>query len=317
MGGAGGAPSVPPPPACEEPVACAGTMMGSWCADTLAPPDPMTSQLNAVWSSGPSDVWVVGEHGGTNGFAFHWDGCAWTAASISTTAGLKDVWGSGPSDVWIVGTQATTLHWNGSSWSSVPNGATGDFDNLSGSSSGDVWAIGNAGLYHWNGSAWALDARLAVNSVNGFLGDIWAVAPDDVWVAEGFNVRGSVAHFDGAAWTVTLESPFVDFGLFGIWSDGTTTWAVGEGEQADRETGGVWTHLQGPGGSSEGWTNVMGSGTDVYAVGLSIALSTGGGMFQDVADAPQGFYRGVWVTTSQVWAAGGFTGGPIVVHRAR
>jgi hypothetical protein len=115
------------------------------------------------------------------------------------------------------------------------------------------------------------------------------------------------------------ESAFVDFGLFGIWSNGSTTWAVGEGQQADRESGGIWTHLQGPSGSSEGWLNVMGSGTDVYASGQSVALSSGGGMLQNLTDVPSGVYPGLWVTTSQVWVAGSTFGAPspVVLHRAR
>ena len=41
--------------------------------------------------SGPSDVWAVGAG------ILHWDGSAWTAATIVTMIYLLGVWGSGPS----------------------------------------------------------------------------------------------------------------------------------------------------------------------------------------------------------------------------
>ncbi len=84
-----------------------------------------------------------------------------------------------------------------------------------------------------------------------------------MWVADGFNARGSVAHFDGATWTVSQVSPEVNFGLFGIWSGGATTWAVGEATRSCATTAATWKQVPPPGGSAQGWINAMGSGTDI------------------------------------------------------
>ena len=308
--------------ACTVPVACAGTMSGSWCVDSFFPTETSSAEFGGVWSSGPDDVWAVGwrntaQQSDASGFAFHWDGCAWSQAPIATAAGLNDVWGSGPADVWIVGAQGNTWHWNGAAWAAVPTGASGTFNHVSGTGGSDVWTIGNAGLYHWDGSFWTADPRVAVNAEDGFLGDLWAAAPDDVWIAEGLNARGSVAHYDGTGWTVTQASPDAAFGLFGIWSSGAATWAVGEGKQVMRDTSGAWTQLQPPGGSAQGWINAMGSAGEVWTSGQSVARTTGDA-FQEVTDVPAGFYPGLWLNGSQVWVAGiSNAGTAVVMHRAR
>ncbi len=237
------APRAPP---CAAPVACAGTVSGGWCIDTFLAGDRAFPQFSGVWSDAPNDVWAVGAHttgarGAGRGFAFHWDGCAWSPASLpggpQPTVGLSDVWGASGRDVWIVGAQGSAFHWNGKAWSAANTGAAGALDHVSGSSGADVWAFGTGGLFHWNGRAWSADARLPLNRSGEPVGDIWAVAPDDVWVAQGLNARGSLAHYDGARWTVVRPSPDLAFGLFGIWSNGATTWAVGEGNQVVRKTG--------------------------------------------------------------------------------
>ncbi len=154
------------------------------------------------------------------------------------------------------------------------------------------------------------------------MGDIWAAAPDDVWVAQGFQTRGSVAHYDGARWTVLRPSPDAAFGLFGIWSNGATTWAVGEGTQVLRKAadkaGSGWTQLAPPAGSSRGWVNVMGSGGEVWAAGQTVAKSAGGGALRNVPGVPAGFYPGLWLNRSQVWIAGiTNAGAAVVAHRPR
>jgi hypothetical protein len=308
--------------ACNVPVACTGTTSGGWCVDTFFPADPTTPAFNAVWSSGPDDAWAVGSRPGGQpvdraGFAFHWDGCAWSRAALPTPVALNDVWGSAPDDVWIVGGRGTALHWDGRDWTEVETGATGGFDHVSGTGPGDVWAIGGAGLYHWDGRSWSRDRRLQVSAGGRFLGDLWAAAPDDVWVAEGMNARGSVAHYDGSGWTVERISPESAFGLFGVWSNEITTWAVGEGDQVLRRDGG-WRQVQPPQGSAEGWLNVMGSAGDLYATGQTVARATDGGPFRQVPDVPAGFYPGLWLTSSQAWIAGiTSAGAAVVLHRSR
>ncbi len=334
------APAQGPPPAaapCDAATACAGTMSGGWCVDTFLAGDRAFPQFSGVWSNAPDDVWAVGAHagggavkGGGGGFAYHWDGCAWSPAALpgaaASTPGLNDVWGAGARDVWIVGARGAAFHWNGSQWSSAATGASGTLDHVSGTGGADVWALGSAGLFHWNGHAWAVDARFPLKKSGELAGDVWAAAPGDVWVAGGLNARGSLAHFDGGRWTMPRPSPDLAFGLFGIWSNGAATWAVGEGNQVVRKTDGGrdgssegrWAQLAPPAGSSRGWVNVMGSGDEVWAAGQAVGRSTGGGVLRPVAGAPAGFYPGLWLNRTQVWVAGiTNAGAAVVLHRAR
>jgi hypothetical protein len=309
-------------PACAAPRACPGTSDAGWCVETLLPGAAGHPHFNAVWSDTPDDVWAVGtrgdDQGNGEGLAFHWDGCAWTQSPAPANPGLNDVWGAGPGDVWTVGARGVALHWTGSVWISFPVGAPAALNRVSGSGGRDVWAIGRAGLYHWNGRAWSLDRRLAVDAHDEFLGDVWAVSPDDVWVAQGFDARGSVTHFDGAAWTIAHPSPEAAFGLFGIWSNGATAWAVGEGNQILRRAHGSWTQRQPPGGSSQGLVNVMGAGADMYASGQTVVRAAPGRPVQILAGVPPGSYPGLWVNAAQVWVAGSTNaGGAVVLHRAR
>jgi hypothetical protein len=308
---------------CAAPPACTGTSAGAWCVEALLPGGSDHPRFTAVWSDAADDVWAVGARGGgapddAEGIVFHWDGCAWTQPPLPARAGLNDVWGAGARDVWTVGAGGIALHWTGAAWSPARTGAAATLNRVSGSGGKDVWAIGRAGLYHWNGRAWAHDRRLAVDARSEFLGDIWAVSPRDVWVAEGFNARGSVAHFDGAAWTIARPSPEQAFGLFGIWSDGTVTWAVGEGDQVLRRAGGAWAQVQPPGGSAQGLVNVMAAGGEMYASGQTVAHATAGGAPGKLPGLPDGSYPGLWVNGTQIWVAGSSNaGGAVVAHRAR
>ena len=269
-------------------------MSGPWCVDQFFQNDA-TAGINGVWSAGPTDVWAVGSRGiatlgvgSPDGFILHWDGCAWTESSFTVSAGLNDVWGANADDVWAVGDRGTAVHWDGGAWSSVDTGTSGMFAAVSGSGGADVWAVGLTGAFHWNGTAWAISPGIP-DSTQGFYsfgGDVWAVAPNDVWMAMAGVASGSIAHFDGTGWTISQVGPRPDYLLSGIWSNGATTWVVGEGELILQGSAGVWTPFPGPssGGSSVGFRNVMALGDDVYAVGEVLAHSSGGAAFQTDPD---------------------------------
>jgi hypothetical protein len=127
-----------------------------------------------------------------------------------------------------------------------------------------------------------------------------------------------LAHFDGTGWTKVATAAFPGFGFFGIWANGTTGWAVGEGRQIMQLSGGTWTLVQAPSGSAQGFLNVMGLGADVWIAGQATDESVGGGAFQPVTDAPAGTYDGLWLTPSQIWQTGGDSAGDVaIIHRSR
>lgn len=70
-----------------------------------------------VWGSGPSDVWVVGDHGGM----LHWDGHAWTRRVMPDAPRLVTISGSGADDRVIVGgdPQGAIFAWTDGAWEDV------------------------------------------------------------------------------------------------------------------------------------------------------------------------------------------------------
>jgi hypothetical protein len=111
-----------------------------------------------------------------------------------------------------------------------------------------------------------------------------------------------------------IDPTMSGFSIFGIWGGVGVAWAVGEGEAIFQFANGVWTMLQQPFGSSQGFVDVMQEGADVYAVGQDVFHAAGGGPFQRDADAPRtAFWRSVWLSSSQVW----IVGDAIAIHRAR
>ncbi len=102
-----------------------------WCRTELTSPN-----LEAIWGSGPDDVWAVGWFG----TIMHWDGTTWTRFESGTQWPLFGIWGSGPNDVWAVGRYGTVLHWDGASWSAVPSNTTSELVGVWGNGTGEVWA---------------------------------------------------------------------------------------------------------------------------------------------------------------------------------
>jgi hypothetical protein len=292
--------------ACGDPLThCAGTMSGAWCVD--AAPNGGQSFMG-MWANRPDDVWLVGGDFSTGivpnstGMYAHFDGCAWTVTPRPDLPQLLGVWGAAPNDVWIVGSGSNAYRWDGSALTPFPIPGATIVRSVHGTSSADVWAVGVGGLFHWNGSAWAQSSTASGN-------DVWAVAPNDVWVASGST---DALHFDGTTWTATA---LTDFGLFTSWGDGTQAYAGGEGEALFHFTGGSWIKLQGRGGSSEGFTDIGGLGADIFAVGNNQIFRLTGDTFTPIPDGPPATgFRMVWVSPTQVWLA---AGSGSVAHRSR
>jgi hypothetical protein len=69
----------------------------------------------AVWGSGPSDVFAVGDLG----VILHYDGTAWHPMASGTTRVLLEVWGRSAHDVYASGRGGVMLHFDGSGWTPV------------------------------------------------------------------------------------------------------------------------------------------------------------------------------------------------------
>ncbi|MCP3140387.1 WD40/YVTN/BNR-like repeat-containing protein [Pyxidicoccus xibeiensis] len=113
-------------------------------------PTGTTGDLQALWASGPKDVWAGGAT------LIHWNGEAWSPApGIDATEDLRitQLSGSGPGEAWALGTR---LHrWDGKAWRDVapPRGNERCWE---------LWSAGPAatfatcekGFYRWDGRGW-------------------------------------------------------------------------------------------------------------------------------------------------------------------
>ncbi len=316
-GASGGGASGGSAGACAAPTACLGTMTGPWCVEQL--PTATTQSASGVWSDRPDDVWVTGGRGiieggvvsSTDGFVLHFDGCTWSKSPLpSAEPGLNAIWGADANNIWAVGQHGIAVNWDGKYWSNAPVGADISLKSVSGSSASDVWTTGG---FHWDGLRWTQAPGGALTH------DVWAVSPTNAWATAGLTATfqiPDVARWDGHTWNTTqvLDPTMTGFSIFAIWGGVDTAWAVGEGEMILHYANGVWTTVQQPGGSSQGFIDVMQEGADVYAVGQDVAHSVNGGPFQiDTDVARLAFWSSVWISSSQVWVVGN----GVAIHRAR
>ena len=143
-----------------------------------------TSNINTVWGSGPSDVWMAGPSR-----VYHYTGAA-TIGQTTIIGELLSISGTGPNDIWLTGENTYTHHYAGSWTTVMPGNSTGpdyyamhatpalSFQSLYGGAT-DLWGAGGTSVGHWNGTAWTSSAPLnqtqALWGVHGSGADIWVV----------------------------------------------------------------------------------------------------------------------------------------------
>jgi hypothetical protein len=161
----------------------------------------------------------------TTPLIMHWDGVAWTRFPSNSSPGnhfLQDVVEISASDAWAVGPFGPYAeHWDGTAWSEVSMPTEGSSASLTGVtalSSSDVWAVGSyfddalgrgqTLIEHWDGSSWTIVPSPNFGSDDNGLGDVTAIAANDVW-ATGDISNGALqtgqpyfAHWDGTTWTL-------------------------------------------------------------------------------------------------------------------
>jgi hypothetical protein len=160
-----------------------------------------------VWGASAFDAFAVGD-----GVITHYDGSAWSAATLGATSALRDVWGTSGTNVYAVGDDGVILHYDGGGWSAAAAFAP-LLTSIWGTSAGDVYAAGNTGeLFHEGGMGWSqVDGpeSLQLTDVWGEGGVLFAVEPRaNITTGIGVGPAGRIHLFDGAQWRVTVDSLF-------------------------------------------------------------------------------------------------------------
>lgn len=92
---------------------------------------PVTTPLNGVWGSSPSNVYAVGSANGGTATLLHYDGSAWTRVPMTTNTFLWKVGGTSANNIYAVGgntgatSVATIMHFDGHSWLAETSPTTG------------------------------------------------------------------------------------------------------------------------------------------------------------------------------------------------
>ena len=191
---------------------------------------PGIAQLYGVWTSGPDDVFAVGQ----DPRIVHFDGSSWTyqetncpPSSDGGSCSFSGIWGSGsrtagPRDVWAVGQEpgnhGIIYHYDGTSWSESATIASYGLNRVWGSAPDDVFVVGAPALgtaaviMHYDGERWGE----MLSPTDHILWDVHGTGPDNVWAVGGntYERVGVLLHYDGSSWKVDR---FTDVALEGVW----------------------------------------------------------------------------------------------------
>lgn len=186
----------------------------SWVEVDLSVPSGWSAaNLNGVWGSGASDVYLVGsvyDSMAGNPLIYHNDGSGWIAAALPARPIFGGIWGSSATDVHLVGVgkdpaeMGIPLHYqnNGTGWVEsnplLPTGWQGQLEDIWGSSASDFYAVGSGYttggnyvplLYHNNGSGWTeSNPNLPPGWTEGYLHGVWVSGAGDMYaVGIGFE----------------------------------------------------------------------------------------------------------------------------------
>jgi hypothetical protein len=187
----------------------------------VASPRIREGTLDGVVALSANDAWVVGgivRYGldwnvvSAKPLLEHWDGLRWTVVPAPVPVGnLYDITASGGDGVWAVGWQgrsrrsALVLHRSGGAWSVVAVPASLPVPSAVSTSGRDVWIVGDVSVgstsyaeaWRFDGSGWTRSLR----AKNAHVGDVVAVAADDVWaVGSSRDDHAEAFHWNGAAW---------------------------------------------------------------------------------------------------------------------
>ncbi len=244
-----------------------------------------TGQYNAVWGSGPNDVYVVGNSGTapptdsvllrSNG-----SGSVWSPQALPTGSGnvLYGIWGSSSSDVYAVGALGSAgviLHSTGSgTWTIQTVGTVPSLQGVWGSGPTDVYVVGqNNTILHSAGDGQWTSLTTTV-SAGGYYA-IWGSGPNDIYLA-GIGLY----HFTGSGNPVAVNGQSSNspptMAVNGVWgSSATNVYDVGTQGWIGQDSSGIWGSVGNvlSGGASSFFAIAGCSTTDLFAVGFGSSMS--------------------------------------------
>jgi hypothetical protein len=179
-----------------------------------------------MWGAAPNDVWAVGGNFGGGGFAWRFDGNAWTVfpdvpADVTSQGTCFKVNGRSADNVWISGTNGLTLHWNGALLERTDVPVEASLLSVAGNAVRFVTVGGafDGVLYENEGSGWHSALPSGGPRLTG------VAVSDDQYVTVG--EFGAVLRRGSTSWA--SDKHVTDQNLHAAWIDPATggMWAVG------------------------------------------------------------------------------------------
>jgi hypothetical protein len=222
-----------------------------------------TETLLAIWSGGPTEIYVSG----TSSTLLHFDGAAWNGRLSSDSGDLNAVWGTGPDSVFAASSTGMLYSYDGTDWSGMGPEPV-PMRGIWGSSASNVFAVGgdkNGTIVQYDGMFWS-------KVYQGTLPDdyLHAVWGDSATSALAVGNASTAFRYNGTYWVQVVVPP--DNVLRGVWGTSETDiFAVGDGGAILRFDGTVWEPMTS--GSTATLHDVWGkSSSEIYAVGAGGTL---------------------------------------------
>jgi len=102
-------------------------------------------------SSSPNDIWVSAYYDASTSYTSHFDGAAWTRATLPAQP-TSAVGASSPTSAWVL-LGKNAAYWDGATWTDKGQVDTTAPKAIWGSAN-DAWAVGYKGIFHWDGAMW-------------------------------------------------------------------------------------------------------------------------------------------------------------------
>jgi hypothetical protein len=133
-------------------IGTAGTVLlkesGTWTDVSLG---TEAGRVYSAWT-GSGELYVL-TFAGEDGAIFRRDSNTWT--QVFQAPQLTGLWGAAPNDIWAVSAAGFAYHYDGSAWTQTAQLQGTGYIMLAGTGSGDVFAASRAVLSHFNGSSWS------------------------------------------------------------------------------------------------------------------------------------------------------------------
>lgn len=223
----------------------------------------ITTELEAVWGTGPGDVYVVGD----GGVVLHSTDAAehFTPLSSGQTRRLYTIWGSGKHNVFMAGYGDATIFRSrdeGKTWKAIPTPAISGIGKIWGLDATRIYANSAAGVLasHDGGDRFTLALESLAQQNR-----LWAAGPADIYTV---NKLGVVTRHDETTSVATKTVPTPVASLIDVWGTGPLdVYVIGDAGRIAHsiDRGATWTNQ--PSASKSALYSIHGADGEVFTVG--------------------------------------------------